>query len=374
VKWCIGSSFFGGNFGCGTATLTSKPMGAQAPFYNFASTLSLPDISLSAGKYYLTLGSGTDILSTTPHNNDYWGATKGTSGDGEGQLVLLGKTTTSTLKNEPSFEVYGLTGSGGGGGGKGVPEPQTLLLLSSGLLSLALSRRRSHGGYLSSTAAAASVLLALGSASAQADSLLFDNGPDLFAQQPDSINQFNFTSDDFTLVAAATLDRVVFAPAVLGSEVPDAVNWCVGTSLFSKNIACGNATLSTTLTSAAGSGHPFGHFSSTFSLPNLALGAGKYYLTLNDETNVAPSGGTAQNNDYWAISGNSGDAETLQVLSSGFTQTFILHNEASFQIYGSAGSGGGGGGGTGVPEPQTLALLFGGLVSLALARHRPRSV
>jgi hypothetical protein len=212
------------------------------------------------------------------------------------------------------------------------------------------------------------MLCTLAPAGVQADSLLYDNGPDLFAQQPDSINQFNFTSDDFTLSAAATLDKVVFAPAVLGSEVPDAVNWCIGTSLFSKNIACGKATLATTLTSAAGSGHPFGHFSSTFALPNLSLAAGKYYLTLNSETNMAPPGGTAQNNDYWAISATSGDAETLQVVN-GFTQTFILHDEASFQIYGTTGSGGGGGGGKGVPEPQTLWLLAGGLL-LAFARLR----
>jgi hypothetical protein len=236
-----------------------------------------------------------------------------------------------------------------------------------------ISRTRGTRVRVLEGAGAASLLLIGAPAGVQADSLLYDNGPDIFVQQPDSTNQFNFTSDDFTLATAATVDKVVFAPAVLGSGVPDAVNWCIGTSLFSKNIACGKATLATTVTISAGSGQPFGHFSSTFALSNLALGAGKYYLTLNNETN----GGTAQSNDYWALSANSGDAETLQVLPSGYTQLFSLHNEASFQIYGTVSSSGGGGGvgsggGKGVPEPQMLLLLSSGLLSLALSRRRSR--
>jgi len=145
IKWSIGTSPFGTNIDSGTLTLTSTANRTSGPFHDFSETLSLPNLPMSAGKYYLTLGSATDTLSspTLPHNNDYWSATSGASGDGEAKFLstITGITTISTLTNEPSFQVYGAAGpSGGGGGGgrgTGVPEPLMLWLLLGGLLSLA---------------------------------------------------------------------------------------------------------------------------------------------------------------------------------------------------------------------------------------------
>jgi hypothetical protein len=224
-----------------------------------------------------------------------------------------------------------------------------------------------------------SVLLALAPAAAAADSNLFQQWPDGFPSSAnDSINQFHQVTDDFTLSAAATLDKVVFGERTLNlngtiAPIPATVSWSIGTSPFTSNIGSGTATLTSTANGTASSLHDF---ISTFTLPNLSVAKGTYYLTLTDGMDTLAETCPVlcpHNNDYWsATSATSGDAQ----VNPGFTNPSgpgPLNNEAAFQIWGttSSGGGGGGGGGTRVPEPETLLLLTGGLLSLVLSRRRP---
>ena len=223
----------------------------------------------------------------------------------------------------------------------------------------------------------ASTLAALAAAGVQADTKLYDNGADAFTYPTrDSLNASSVIADEFTLSAAATLDRVTFAEFTLNFNgttpaVPQTIKWCIGTSAFGSSVGCGTATITPTATGTRSGSPNYFDFSSSFDLPSLSVAAGTYFLSLTDGTDTISGHPTLpHNNDYWAnTAATSGDA--LGGSPTGGTSS-SLNSEMSFQIYGTVANGGGGGGGTSVPEPQTALLLTSGLLSLALSRRRPR--
>ena len=130
VDWCIGTLAFGTDISCGTAivasTATGVSSGGSAPITNYSSAFSLPNLSLAAGTYFLTLGNGSN---TDGSHNDYWGTTgAATSGDA---LLVPGFTGTSAsqLNNETSFQIYGTTSAP-----SAVPEPSSAVLVGAGFL------------------------------------------------------------------------------------------------------------------------------------------------------------------------------------------------------------------------------------------------
>jgi hypothetical protein len=198
---------------------------------------------------------------------------------------------------------------------------------------------------------------------ASADTLLYDNGADLGLFGPlDSINTFHQVTDDFTLSSAATLERIVFSEDVLEPSSapvlqPTAVAWCIGASQFSSSVACGTGTISPSATGR--SSGSVTNFSSSFGLPNVAVAAGSYWLTLGSGS--TDDGG---HNTYWSVSATSGTAQ-LQGFAPAIPGISDLNNEASFQIYGTL---------TSVPEPGSFGLVGSGLVGCAaIARRRNRA-
>lgn len=204
--------------------------------------------------------------------------------------------------------------------------------------------------------------------------LLYDNGPD--NQNPskiDTINSAHQVSDDFTLSASSVLTSAVFAEETLlgglcggvactATPVPASVEWCIATTAFGTNIACGTAAVTASLTGFT-SGN-LTDYKSAFSLPDLSLAAGKYlkyFLTLGNAVNTDGS-----QNDYWGTTGSATSGDAL--LSPGFTGPgpSNLNNDASFQIFGSTS------GSTAVPEPSSGGLLAVGLLSLLLGASRSR--
>ena len=205
------------------------------------------------------------------------------------------------------------------------------------------------------------LLLFTATLSAGASTLLYDNGADNHLLQ----NQYmlaidriisgpRYAADGFTLSTAATLTSVVFAEDTADFSglrpVPLTIDWCIGTSVFSGSVACGTAALKATATGFTTS--VFTNYVSSFNLPNLAVPAGAYYLTLGNGTD------THLGADYWGTSATSG----------GDTQTkmngtiFSTQLETSFQIYGTTS--------TSVPEPGTLSVLASAVCAIGAVRRK----
>ena len=232
------------------------------------------------------------------------------------------------------------------------------------------------------------LLLLMTAGVSAADSLLYDNGPDALSFQATDFISFsagtvpntvtNLVTDNFTLSATSTLDKVVFAELSLipnGSEsVPLFVNYAIGTTPFGTDAmgphigggTGGPLMLTPTGTmelTPTGSGEAH-DYSASFALPDIVLPAGTYYLTLDAATNTVPGA-----NDYWAVTdATSGDAIFRSIEDgTGLTSTRDLNNEPSFQIYGMVGVPVPI---TGVPEPGSLGLLALGLLAVALFERR----
>lgn len=135
------------------------------------------------------------------------------------------------------------------------------------------------------------------SISAAADKLYSDGSP--VGQQGFAINGTFRVQDSFTLSSASTLSGVTFGnllfnASLFGSAVQaTSVDWEIVKTEGSTTLACAGCSGTATLTQLADYGLSKGDSAldltnQSFSLPNLTLGAGTYWLQLSNEVVSAP--------------------------------------------------------------------------------------
>lgn len=176
-----------------------------------------------------------------------------------------------------------------------------------------------------------------------AAAVLYDNGPINGMQNGYNISIAGAVgSNSFIVSASATLETVDIGTWVLSRNIPLTVDWKIGTSYFDNSVASGTSNLTNTYFGA-----PLGTFdvySSTFSLPNIKLAPGVYYLTLLNATSLTGNAIVA-----WDV--NSGPSSNRH--SYGYNV-----GSNSFRLTGT------------VPEPGTYALWLVGVIVIGTVRRR----
>jgi hypothetical protein len=190
--------------------------------------------------------------------------------------------------------------------------------------------------------AIAVLVVAAAAVPTKAETVLYDNGPLNGNIQAYGIN-FGFgVSDSFQL--STTVFSVDFASVglwVLPGDIPLTVDWSIGTTFFSSDIASGTSSLSNTFDFTNGFGYDI--YSSVFSFFGFSLPAGTFYLTLQNAT-------SAEGNPvFWDQ--NSGPSQAMD------SSLGSIPSE-TFQIIGTKSEGN-------APEPASLLLLGTGLLGLA---------
>lgn len=200
-----------------------------------------------------------------------------------------------------------------------------------------------------SVAVAALTLVAM---SQQASaSTLYDNGQVNGTITGWTLSSVYAVSDSFTLSQASILTGVNFGVWILPTDVLTSVDWAI-TSTPGTYPVTGTAAVTTgsalTPTSNYGGGGIYQVSVDSFSLPNISLAAGTYYLVLQNSVTVANSVA------YWDE--NDGPSSATE------NATGSIGSE-SFQILGDAGIGT-------TPLPAALPLFASGLGGLGLLGWR----
>jgi predicted small secreted protein len=163
-------------------------------------------------------------------------------------------------------------------------------------------------------------------------------------------------SDTFTLAGTSTLTGVNLDISIASGDIPDHLYWRISDT-FLDTYGGTQASLTDVTKLCTGcvtrNNSPADTYSASFSLPDVVLGPGTYFLTLDGS-------------NYWDVS--NGPSAAYQ---NGFALADYLtpgSHSNSFQILGDGPAP------TGVPEPASIAMLLSGLALVAgLARRKMRA-
>lgn len=192
-----------------------------------------------------------------------------------------------------------------------------------------------------------------------AGSVVYDNGPINGNLTAWTINTGFEVSDSFTVTAATELEAVQIGLWVVPGDIPESVQWSIGTSAYGSDVSFGSADFSNNFVET--NMHYHDVYVSTFSVNALIQPGTTYWLTLQGATTHE---GLRM---YWDENGGPSTGYSSMVGNlNGFGETPGTHSE-SFQIYGSQA----------VPEPSSFVLAamgcIGGLGTMFLRRRRGRT-
>jgi hypothetical protein len=195
------------------------------------------------------------------------------------------------------------------------------------------------------------VLCLLVAAPAEADSLLYDNGPvnGTFDALLIGAGGYQPLSDSFTVGGNSTLTVAQVGLWVPSGNTPTSVDWAIGTVAGGSDIASGTSTFSNQTNEFSNGG--FDIWRSSLDIGG-SMAAGTYWFSLQNGTE---SGGVAL---YWDMNNGPSTAfvngQNVVDFCSQFGGTTCSE---SFQIYDS--------GPAPTPEPSSFLLLGTGLMALA---------
>jgi hypothetical protein len=185
---------------------------------------------------------------------------------------------------------------------------------------------------------------------AMADSILYNNGAPCPGGCIDAwtISLPFAVTDNFTLVGNATLTGVDFAVWVFPTDTPRSVDWELGNSAFGANIGVGTAS-NLEVTFLGLNEYGFNLDEVSFSLPNINLGAGTYWLTLQNASVGNPDP------VYWDENSGS-DCTSPGCPSQAYSNEVGSIPSESFDIRGNYNSS--------TPEPGSVILFSSGVLAL----------
>lgn len=190
--------------------------------------------------------------------------------------------------------------------------------------------------------------------------VLYDDGPPNGTYNAWPLGIIEPAEDSFNLASTSTLTGVTFGNWIAPSSTGLTVGWFIVDSEGSQTPICAACIGTAPLTAGATfmNARGFDVVDQSFSLPDVVLGAGTYWLALSNE--IDSVGGI----DFWDMNGGpslvwesgSGDQSGSNCLQGNGPGTC----SNSFQILGTAS----------IPEPMSLALFGSGLVALFMLRRR----